>query len=398
MNRRCAVLIALVIAPAITGCKQHAAPRIKPDDARVVIDIDARAMAAQPDVFASLAEFPSTTPRLEITLPVAASSADRPLMTVAGPSLLGELAIVASSRLGFVAVDRNTGKTAWQRSAGLHVAPPLARSESVLLISDCEHPGLVADTDRVLGCYRIVTEAGADLSAGAIVGDRTATAAFADATGTMQLIEPADNIDGVIWQRGEQAVHVTLGDGRATPIAAPRHEVIARKGDRAWHIALDGEALVALDDGGKPAWHVDVRFAAVLGIIPGRSYEVPMVRVAHLNGVSGIGHVELLDIDATGSKRGQAAFPMPGIALLGHDFAAANGNTVLAVRMDSSLQHDFIVGYDGHSTVLWTWHLPVIARPDPVGVAIANDGVVVFHDGDRLTVLPPLSQSPTAVP
>ena len=199
----------------------------------------------------------------------------------------------------------------------------------------------------------------------------------------------------MIWQRGDQAVHISLGDGRAAPIAAPRNEVIARHNDHGWHIALDGEALVALDDAGKFAWRVDVRFAAVLGIIAGRSYEVPMVRVAHLNGVSGIGHVELLDIDATGSKRGQAAFPMPGIALLGQDFAAANGDTVLAVRMDTSLQHDFVVGYDGHSAVVWTWHLPIMARPDPVGVVIANDGVVVFHDGDRLTILPPLSQSAT---
>ena len=36
------------------------------------------------------------------------------------------------------------------------------------------------------------------------------------------------------------------------------------------------------------------------------------------------------------------------------------------------------------------------SAPDPVGVAIAPDAVVVFHDGDTLTILPELSAPPTA--
>jgi hypothetical protein len=35
-------------------------------------------------------------------------------------------------------------------------------------------------------------------------------------------------------------------------------------------------------------------------------------------------------------------------------------------------------------------------RPDPVGIALTRDAVVVFHDGDTLTVLPELSAPPTA--
>jgi hypothetical protein len=45
---------------------------------------------------------------------------------------------------------------------------------------------------------------------------------------------------------------------------------------------------------------------------------------------------------------------------------------------------------------MWTYQLPQLPRPDPVGIAIANDAVVVFHDGDTLTVLPELSAPPTA--
>ena len=40
--------------------------------------------------------------------------------------------------------------------------------------------------------------------------------------------------------------------------------------------------------------------------------------------------------------------------------------------------------------------LPEIPRADPVGVAVAPDAVLAFHDGDTVTVLPELSAPPTA--
>jgi hypothetical protein len=40
--------------------------------------------------------------------------------------------------------------------------------------------------------------------------------------------------------------------------------------------------------------------------------------------------------------------------------------------------------------------LPETPRADPVGVALADDAVVVFHDGDTVTILPELSSPPTA--
>jgi hypothetical protein len=123
-----------------------------------------------------------------------------------------------------------------------------------------------------------------------------------------------------------------------------------------------------------------------------------MVRVAHLEGVSGRGFVEVLDIDATGSKRGQAAFPVPGIQLLGHA-SAADGGVALAIRLDTSLRRDFIARYDGRGNLLWVWPLPDALRSDPVGVAIASDDhVVAFHDGNRVTVLPPRGPSENATP
>ena len=103
----------------------------------------------------------------------------------------------------------------------------------------------------------------------------------------------------------------------------------------------------------------------------------------------------LLDIDATGSLHGQAAFPVPAISALGHAVDAV-GNTAVAIRMDSSLRHDFIVGYAANALLMYVYPLPEIPRAEPVGVAIAPDAVLVFHDGDTFTVLPELSSPPTA--
>jgi hypothetical protein len=45
---------------------------------------------------------------------------------------------------------------------------------------------------------------------------------------------------------------------------------------------------------------------------------------------------------------------------------------------------------------MYVYPLPEVPRADPVGVAIAPDAVLVFHDGDTFTVLPELSVPPTA--
>jgi hypothetical protein len=86
---------------------------------------------------------------------------------------------------------------------------------------------------------------------------------------------------------------------------------------------------------------------------------------------------------------------MPGIALLGWG-ASAVGDVAIAVRLDRSLRRDFIAGYAVNAMVRWVYPLPEQPRPDPVGVAVASDAVIVFHDGDTVTILPELSAPPTA--
>jgi hypothetical protein len=117
-----------------------------------------------------------------------------------------------------------------------------------------------------------------------------------------------------------------------------------------------------------------------------------MVRAASFNGR---GELNLFDVDATGSLHGQVAFPVPGISVLGHAIDGV-GNTAIAVRMDRTLRHDFVVGYAATALILYVYPLPEVLRDDPVGVAIAPGAVLAFHDGDTLSVLPELSSPPTA--
>jgi hypothetical protein len=120
-----------------------------------------------------------------------------------------------------------------------------------------------------------------------------------------------------------------------------------------------------------------------------------MLRVTSIGEFGGIAELNLLDIDATGSLHGQAAFPVPAISTLG-DAIDAVGNTAIAVRMDASLHHDFLVGYAANALLMYVYPLPEVPRADPVGVAVAPDAVLVFHDGDTFTVLPELSAPSTA--
>jgi hypothetical protein len=92
---------------------------------------------------------------------------------------------------------------------------------------------------------------------------------------------------------------------------------------------------------------------------------------------------------------GQVAFPVPGIGLVGHAIDSI-GDVAIAVQLDRSLDHHFIVGYAANALLMWVYPLPRVQRPDPVGLAVAPDAVVAFHDGDTLTILPELSAPPTA--
>jgi hypothetical protein len=376
-------LTALALAGACRPKRapSHDDPMPPPGDARLSGDAG---VVDAPGPWPQLAAFPAVDPVRMIALP---ARPDVPRFDVGGPVIAGDVAVVSSSQLGFAAIDWRRGALAWTKPAGLHVAPPIANGQSVILLGDCINPPEVNDT--LLGCLRVVTAGGADESYAAIHGKRVE--AFAGAPGPQEVWLDGDR--AVHWRRGEQAVSVDLLTGVAKPAVAEPPAVRVAYRTHAWDITRTDERIVAREHG-KLAWQTRRAYTALLGAVY-LSELAPMVRVASLGAFGGQAELNLLDIDATGSLHGQAAFPVPGIGLLGHGIDAV-GNTAIAVRMDTSLQHDFIVGYAANALLVYVYPLPEVPRVDRVGVAIAPDAVLVFHDGDTFTVLPELSSPPTA--
>jgi hypothetical protein len=277
----------------------------------------------------------------------------------------------------------------WTRPAGLHVAPPIDSPQGAILISDCTTT--VEVPDLFLGCIRVVSAAGIDQGYAAIHGPRKRVAAFAGSPGTQDVW--LDGERAVRWRRGDQAVSVDLITGVATPAPATPPPLRVSYRTHTWEISRSEQAIVARERG-KVAWQTRRPYSALLGAVYLADL-APMIRVASIGVFGGWAELNLLDIDATGSLHGQAAFPVPAISALGHAVDAV-GDTAIAVRMDSSLRHDFVVGYAANALLMYVYPLPEVPRADPVGVAVAPDAVLVFHDGDTFTVLPELSSPPTA--
>lgn len=374
------------------GCPRKAEPPpVPPGDARVVAEPPHEAAAPKP--WPELEE-PALAGRIApvrvIELP---ARPDVPRFELAGPVIVGDVAVVASSQLGFAAIDWQRGAIVWTKPAGEHVAPPLARGDgaSVVLIGECVSPPVVPDGEHLLGCLRVVTRAGADEAYVAIHGKDKRVAAFAGEAGAQNVWPDGDR--AVRWRRGEQAVTIDLLSGAATPASAAPPPLVVQYKDKRWDITQVDGRLVASDKG-KQLWATKDSFTALLGAVwlPGQS---PMVRVARLTTFERQPELLVHDIDATGSLHAQTAKPAPAIQLLG--FAVSSvGDAAIALRLDNSLRRDYIAGYAANALLMWVWPLPDLPRADPVGVAIAPDAVVVFHDGDTFTVLPELSAPPTA--
>jgi hypothetical protein len=337
-----------------------------------------------PAPWPQLAGFPAVDAVRVIGLP---ARPDVPRFDVGGPVIAGDVAVVSSSQFGFAAIDWRRGALVWARPAGLHVAPPIATGGTAILIGDCISPPEVPDT--LLGCVRVVTPAGADQSYAAIHGTRVE--AFARAPGPQDVW--LDGARAVRWRRGDQAVSVDLITGAAKPATAEPPPVHVVYRTHAWDISRTEDRIVAREHG-KLAWQTRHPYTALLGAVY-LAELAPMVRVTNIGAFGGRAEMNVLDIDATGSLHGQAAFPVPAISALGYAIDGV-GNTAIAVRMDSTLRHDFLVGYAANALMMYVYPLPEVPRTDPVGVAIAPDAVLVFHDGDTFTVLPELSSPPTA--
>jgi hypothetical protein len=405
---------ALGIALAITACGKRA-PREEPGPAPEPpgpADGGAPVAAdAAPAPWPELAGLPRAAPDRVLTLP---TKPDVPRFTVGGPVIAGDVAVVASSQFGFIAVDWRRGAIAWTKPAGLHVAPPLVldrgADSAVVLVGDCFTPPALPEGERLLGCLRVVTPAGVDQAYMAIHGKPAAVEPFAAAAGPQALWRAAPGAPGapagedapgrsvrlLRWRRGEQAVAVDLISGVATPVdAGESAPIVVEYKAKRWEIEhADGKLVARARRGGPVVWSTEHRYTALLGAV-WQEDAAPMLRIATLADGEDSPHVRVIDMDATGSLRSANARGMPGIALLGWG-ASPVGDVAIAIRLDRSLRRDFIAGYAASAMVMWVYPLPEQPRPDPVGVAVTPDAVIAFHDGDTLTILPELSAPPTA--
>ena len=382
--KRFALVLALV---PVLGCKSKPAAHVFEDAATAgVLHGDA---APKRGEWAELARFRKTEAVHVVALPVKTTT---PRFDVGGPALANGIAVVSSSQFGFVAVDYRSGQVMWSKPAGLHVAPPLSRAGTFVLVGECLQPPEMKGEDLLLGCVRTVNTTGGDVNYVAIRGHQKDVQEFADEPGPQHLWStPSDTL---LWKRGDKAVLVDPVTGLASSAPAIEPALTITYKDRAWDVTQDDEGVLSATQKGKPAWKSKRTFTELIGAVY-LPEQTPMVRVSNVGRFGGMAEMSLFDIDATGSLHGTVAFPVPGIGINGHGIDSV-GDAALAIQLDRSLDHHFIVGYAANALLMWVYPLPVVQRPDPIGIAVAPDAVVVFHDGDTLTVLPELSAPPTA--
>jgi hypothetical protein len=381
---------ALAALALLASCRCGDRPAAGGDAARP-IDAASAIDAAPPPSWPALASFPVAEPAVTVALP---ARADVPRFDVHGPVVIGDVAVVAASPVGFAAIALPTGRVIWTRPAGARVAPPLAVGAAIILVGDCPDDVASPAGELLLGCLTQVDAArGTDLGAAIVRGVRGDVEAFAAAPGPSRLRATGDG--ALLWQRGEHAVTVALATGRATPAPPIVDRAELTYAGATWRWAVEGEVLVARDGADQERWRFGRRVAALLGAFAAEPPQVPVVRAVVASTREGQGVFSIIDIDGTSGSQGSAAHPVPGIQVLTTGFGP-HGVTVLAVRLDTSLTRDYIAAFDGNGLLLWVWPLPEQARPDAVGIALDAARVVVFHDGDRLSVLPLTWENPTA--
>lgn len=370
----------LVLAGALAACKGK---RDTGTEARPVEPApparDAAAVVRDAAVWPGFEKLPITAPLRQVTLP---SRPDQPRFDVVGPVVLGDVAVVGSSQLGFAGVDWKRGALVWTKPAGARLAPPAVGGDDIYLIADCTTAPEVPPNELLLGCMRTVTEGGADTAHVAIHGKASAVEEHSHAVGDQRVYVEGEHVR---WVRGDRAVAIDLTTGVATAASADAPRLLATYRGKTYDAAAIHE-----HDG-----------ARLLGLVhlPG---QVPMARFAAVSGRSGAPEIRLLDASVLNNGLGQAAWDaVPGIAVLAHATSPV-GDVALAARLDKTLRHDYIVGFSANALLRWVYPLPELTRTEPIGIALGLDderapvAVVVFHDGDVVSILPELSSPPTA--
>ncbi len=381
--------VLLIAVACSASCKGR---RGRPRDGAVVEparDASEAQSGTDAGAWPELATLPSIEAVRVIPLP---ARLDAPRFTVGGPVLIGDLAVVSSSQFGFAAVDFRRGQLVWTKPSGNHVAPPIVVDRNVVLIGDCINPPEIPASETLLGCMRVVTPTGADQAYLAVHGATRIVEEFLGARGEQRVWLDAKT-RMITWRRGEAAVEIDPLSGVAKRAAAEDPALAVSYKGASWDVRRTEEGLIEAK--GKPAWRTERSYGRLLGAVYIPEH-APMIRAAGTIMHDGKPRIMIFDMDATGSLNGQVTLsPVPGIAVTAHAISTV-GDAALAVRLDTSLERDYIAAYAANALLIYTYALPHVPRPDPIGIAIASDAVVVFHDGDTITVLPELSAPPTA--
>ncbi|MDQ3337265.1 MAG: hypothetical protein M4D80_19040 [Myxococcota bacterium] len=360
----------ILLAIVLLACKSKSSTT--PHDAATNTRRDAAVSTDAPPAIDILGDYPRIDAVRTITLPGIAT---------VGPVIAGDLAIVGGE-FGFAAVDYQRGGIAWTKPAGKRVAPPLVHGSSIVLVGECARYEPVPDGETLLGCLRVVTTTGSDQAFLAIHG--RGVDAFAAADGAHALWDAGER--AVRWRRGTQAVTVDLLSGVAKAASAEAPPLAVTYRGKRWEIAQRDGRVVA---SGKQPWRTEHPYTSLVGIV-WTADMAPLVRVVNVRAMAGDSELHVIDMDATGSLRATVARPTPGVALRGYG-VSARGDAALVVRMRDG--RDVIAAYAANALLVYVHVLPRVRGE--VGVAVAEDAVVVIHD-DQLGVLPELSAPPTS--
>lgn len=339
------------------------------------------------------------------------------LETSEGPVLAGDLVLVASSAIGFAAVDRATGTLRWQRRGEEQPQRPIVRGILALLPGRCAAMIDEAPADQpVAGCVdevelqsgelrrrrwvvapgpaprpRVLGAEGEHLiwgAEGVVWVDRGAPAVMArQADGAAPLaVSPTATGAIVIWRDEIQVVVRDAGGGyRAVASRALPERVLRGVTDP---VPADGTVAVVIDDElrgwraetGEVAWRAPVRVSFAPGSVAGGA----TVRAIGLDG-----GIHVVEIDPSRGVVVREGERQPGLQALSARFDASGG-LIASVRPTVSLLRDQVMSFDAAGRHRWTWNVPEPTAPrlDPVGVDGDERDAFVFYDGRELARLP----------
>jgi len=389
---RAAVVVMVVVmvgAVVMAGCRCGPEPEPEPDPGAGTGTGTGTGSGSAPTdastaAFAALDGLARIRPRWTVTL----DALPVPAIDVHGPLIVEGMAIVAGSAIGVVGVELGKGEVSWRRAAGTRVGVAVVAGK-VVAAGDCTIP---IDGDDVIGCYEVL-----DARRPAVYGYGSIVSEAALGAGPTRLAVEGDALH---LGREDAWVRWQLGD-------PPRGEVRAQPVDRRQVPPTAGEPRLTVGEGDAQvdAWIVDdvleLRHhrpdvmssrSAVKDIAgsPGALHLLVDGRVRAFRLVAGEAALQPVLMDVAAIDWTDLGAKVPGIDLLAA--AQSERGYAIAVRLDASLQHDYVARFAADGTPVWVYPLPPPpggGRALPVGLAwTADDAVVVFHDGTTLAYLP----------